>query len=394
MYSAFIEKAKEYAKQNNTEKLMELENYVCNQTDANLAYYYAMYVEGANKERLANVVLEHGTAKDCLLFARYIKNVDNDDFVNKIISSKNMILIGEYANLKDSNIKLIEDYVISSNSVPMVLSFAKQNIKGVNYKALQDIVYSSNMHEYIISFAKSVKEADVNLARDIILETEDLNLILKFAKSVILDTKDCKILENYVLENGMPHHLVDYADSVYNANVTAVRTKLNELGESSKAYMVGRIKKVDKYPVKDPTEARERVSITAIINSANDIQRKMRFYNNPNLVKQFRHLEEVAIWKGFITLNGEGFAERVKGANIKKIENFIVKTNDPLAIYLFAKNVKGANIKRLYDAIKMTGDEEQIFAFESFILKNQPITPCECFALALDDNFGIDMNNV
>ena len=48
------------------------------------------------------------------------------------------------------------------------------------------------------------------------------------------------------------------------------------------------------------------------------------------------------------------FARDVKGANIEKLENAIIETNDVGYIYLFAKDVKGANIEKLENAIIAT----------------------------------------
>ena len=48
------------------------------------------------------------------------------------------------------------------------------------------------------------------------------------------------------------------------------------------------------------------------------------------------------------------FARDIKGANIEKLENAIIETNDAMYIYQFARDVKGANIEKLENAIIAT----------------------------------------
>ena len=48
------------------------------------------------------------------------------------------------------------------------------------------------------------------------------------------------------------------------------------------------------------------------------------------------------------------FARKVKGANISKLEDTVIKSGDAYHIYEFARDIKGANITRLEDAIIKT----------------------------------------
>ena len=57
------------------------------------------------------------------------------------------------------------------------------------------------------------------------------------------------------------------------------------------------------------------------------------------------------------------FAEYIRGANIKKLEEAIIETRDGENIYKFARDIKGVNIKNLEDAIIETGDVNFIYYF-------------------------------
>ena len=63
------------------------------------------------------------------------------------------------------------------------------------------------------------------------------------------------------------------------------------------------------------------------------------------------------------------FARDIKGANIVKLEDAIINTNDSMYIYYFAKNVKGANINitKLTDAIMMIGNYEYICLIREYL---------------------------
>ena len=67
------------------------------------------------------------------------------------------------------------------------------------------------------------------------------------------------------------------------------------------------------------------------------------------------------------------FARDIKGANIVKLEDAIINTNDSMYIYYFAKNVKGANINitKLTDAIMMIGNYEYICLIREYLKQSK-----------------------
>ena len=61
------------------------------------------------------------------------------------------------------------------------------------------------------------------------------------------------------------------------------------------------------------------------------------------------------------------FAKNIKGANIEKLEDKIIKTQNAVYIYYFAKNIKGANIEKLEDGIIKTQNAEYICYFAEYV---------------------------
>ena len=57
----------------------------------------------------------------------------------------------------------------------------------------------------------------------------------------------------------------------------------------------------------------------------------------------------------------------IRGIRVPKLENFIIRHNDPRFIFRFAREIKYANIKKLQNAIIAQGDILQISRFGCFI---------------------------
>ena len=57
------------------------------------------------------------------------------------------------------------------------------------------------------------------------------------------------------------------------------------------------------------------------------------------------------------------FVNYVEGANIEKLQDAVIATNNAPYIYTFARDIQGANIEKLQDAVIATNNAEDIYDF-------------------------------
>lgn len=168
---------------------------------------------------------------------------------------------------------------------------------------MQKIVLNSENPKYAYLFAKTIKNADVNSLQQLVINSNNIYYITKFA---CLFPNNIKILENLIFNSKKIKYI--HMLFLHNKNINFDRYKKYILSRKSPKYLFELAKHVD---------------------------------NEKDLVK----IEDAIIASGsakYIRL----LASKIKNINVSKLEEAILATNNLKEIKNFAKLVKNSNMKK------------------------------------------------
>lgn len=189
-----------------------LQQEIIDLNDSALAYFFALDFDYKNF-LMQKIILENKDYKYSLAFAKNIKNCDIKALQNIVVNSKKHKYICQFACfVKGANIKLLSDLIFKSNN-PTYIYMMFKNIKGINLNKCKKIIIKSNKPKYLYElskrltnkkeiklieeliiksgsftymrlFAENNKFANIDKIENVILETNNINEIKKFAKYV------------------------------------------------------------------------------------------------------------------------------------------------------------------------------------------------------------------
>ena len=137
-------------------------------------------------KKIENLILRYGQPSRFHIFAT-IPGINVNRLENKLLKEckkenlLNYILVEYAKNIKNCNLKKIENRILSLKDSKLSTDFAK--IQGADLQAHQQIVLQNQEPEYCYEFAK-IKGADIEALQEKILNSTDLYYVTKFRDEI------------------------------------------------------------------------------------------------------------------------------------------------------------------------------------------------------------------
>lgn len=207
----------------------------------------------------------------------------------------------QISHLKHNDIDKLQQFIINTNDFAFAYFFAND----FNYKSflMQKVILDSKNPKYAFLFAQNIQNCDIKALQNIVLESNNLKYICKFG--CFIDGADVKVIENLLLHSKNIKYC--YSLFKYNKNINLEQFKTIILNSKKPKYLFELAKKL-----------RSRDEIINIQNILIEL-------------KSFTYLRL--------------FAEKIQYADIEKIEQFILDSDNTEEIKKFAIYVKRSKMK-------------------------------------------------
>lgn len=276
-------------------------------------------------------------------------NDTNVHFISNVISElvnnkdyNNIILLAK--NIKNYNITLFEELILKTNDIDLIYSYL-ENVKQARKNVILSKLLQLNAStETFYKIALNIEEINIDLIQKIILSKNEVKYIYLFAKNI--STNNLSKIQDAIIASNNPYYIYLFAKNIDNANIDLLTRKIINL------------KATDYFCI-----------------FARDIK-----------TANIALLQEATIKYG-TSEDIYYFAEGIENVNIDELQDAIIVANDPYYMYLFAKNIKNSNINILQQAIYRTNELECIKLInelvnlkqeeKDFLKKLREIVKCE-----------------
>ena len=299
----------------------QIEKYIdlkLDEKDYYILLKYSNYFNSKSIKKLITNLLKDFELDYYCLFASRIS--DNELFQEEILKSNYPEFIYDYASkVKNANIKLLEDRIIELNNIP-----------------------------YLYFFARDIRNADVKRLASVILKnSQDIETLINFST---LDNVDITRFEELILKTNNPYLIVKYANNP-KSNLLKIEKRLLEIGNLECLLLFSFNERITDYATLEDIfislDSHFHIYKLASIlqDKVNLLKLEEALLNSSNKAS-FDENREEEINKIYSIY---AFAKDLAGFNIdiKKLEDYIINSNDYYYIYLFYVNVKNANKERL-----------------------------------------------
>ena len=257
--------SKEYVVNGRTDEFVQIEDSIVNSQNMVHLYWFARYAQGANVERLQDIMLKDGRFEECFYFAKYVRNADIKKFIQKAIDDNAEFWVHKFVSLALSPFKNNRDDAIAfKNQLEQYrISFESKrrgSISGLKKEDIDDLIEKAN-EEYDNNGRTKVV---VHLEKDARFTTgtgADTLLFAKFAHGA-----NIKNLEKSMVLHGDPFNIMLFAQDVKNADYKMLLTGLElaqrdyvtiEEKEKSKIIRAERLKRRLREAINSQKSARE-----------------------------------------------------------------------------------------------------------------------------------------
>ena len=405
------------------EKIQKLQNAILSSDNVHNIKEFAKNIIGANIVALQDALIKTKNASSMSEFARFVKGADVGRLQKEVIESKDPDAIEYFAaHVRHADVKLLEDLIIKSGRGNLIYSFAKEvgNADMANLaKAMASTNDYSNIREfallyknnavvgeylleamencrdahYIYFYALLIPESRDRLSRAM-ANTGNAEKIYEYTLDFFKDV-NLKVLSEGMAKTHNAKYIVKMAcemdadidvlkegilkthDSYYIFYFTSRNKKLLseddikrlfirtiETGNADEIYRFKEVFIGDKYDFKDVVEGNKKVLEKleeSIIKSENPDYILDLAINVPNSNK-------IKLSKAIIRTESSNyiykFARDVEGADVKLLQDSIIQGGKSEFIYLFANYVKGADVEELQKAIIKNRSEYFIKKFK------------------------------
>ncbi|MBO4246004.1 MAG: hypothetical protein J5892_04660 [Bacilli bacterium] len=299
------------------------------------------------------------------MFKKVIADVNNEKAVKALedstILTNNYILIAMFAyEIEGANIERLQQIILDSNDLEAIYLFAA-NVKGIDITPFQDKILKG---DYTEECNHSYFHKDGCQKRK---PTEKLEIVYKFARDV--EGADIEALQNIILNADYNNHytedankvIVLFARDVKGADIDKLSMLAVKVGTASLQYDF-----VNEVPSAN-YERHENAIIK--MGAAHYILRFARDFNDLANVEKLQTalIKYVNKWNDNASLCYD-FANEVKGADVSKLASVVLQKCNGSVNYWFARDVEGADIlahqKKL---MKCVGWEDVLIEFANNI---------------------------
>lgn len=194
----------------------------------------------------------------------------------------------------------LQDIIISAKDAPLAYFFALEF--GHHTYRMQQLILRQTNPQYVFLFARHIPNADIKACRAKVMEVGKVSHITKFA--CFVPTADQKALEPLIIKANDPKYACLYLRQVKTANLSRLKKIIMQSGKPSHLLELAK-----------------------------------------HCPKDLNKIEDLIIASGSC-LHIRLFAEKIKGANIDKLERAILDTHNEQEIRKFAQCVKGSKMRQ------------------------------------------------
>ena len=332
------------------------------------SYVNELALAEGHKTKYQDIILESESAKHIYEYAsNHTGRAEVDKLTKAIAATSDFRYIQHFAaTIPNADIKLLENRLLTAKqeenlnqSLPNILVKFAETVNGASIKALEKAVLSSGNISAIVDFATYIPTADMRKLENAVLKSEDPESARKFATRV--EGADIKALQKVVESKANPQTLYDFAAQVAGADRKSLeKAVINFKGIKDTAYP-GVLYSFAKLRGAD-TEALEKALLSLAANSSNSyiniLYKFAKEIEGANVKKLAAKLLETFME----TISALGtprlattdivtrFA-RIPGAPIEDLQDFMLKHAQPWDLVGFAEEVKGVDIKKLQDRV-------------------------------------------
>lgn len=238
---------------------------------------------------------------------------------------------------------------------------------------LQEAIVKTKNPKYIYTFAKAVKGANIEKLTDAIISTNSAEYIYRFA--LYVEGANIEKLQDAIIKSNIPQCTYQFAEQVKGADIERLSEcdllpehiiKFVSLGvpvEKMQQKLIG-CRQFD-IIVKFARLKGSNIKFLEDIIIKNKDPNGLLYFAAVEGANIQRLEEEIIKSKNCDAIINFAGAFYFRGANVKKLEEAIIKLGNPKKIELFAYIVPTADLAKLRNAIKSTGDEETLKMFDS-----------------------------
>ncbi len=301
----------------------QIEKFIDIKLDTGDYYILLKYTSYFNlksiKKLIANLLKDANLEMYCR-FANLVKDEYKSLFLDLVLESFDAEYVYTYASkVKNSNVKLLEDRIIEINNIPYLYYFAR-DIKGADVKKLEEAMISNYQAiDYLVDFAR-LDGIDINKFEDLILKTDNPYLIVSYAnnpKSNLLK------VERRIIEIGNLECLLLFASNSRIQDYTSLEDIFISLNNHFYIY-------------KFANELYDKVNVLKLEDALLNCNDKDSYDENseeevPKIYSVYAFARDLAN----------------HGADVSRLEDYVMASNDYYYIYKFYVNVPNANKDRL-----------------------------------------------
>lgn len=231
---------------------------------------------------------------------RYLDQTYNSDFIRWLKKRQDLDLDFKHPT---SKLNLLQEEIIKDIDAAFACFFA---IDFPSFKPhhMQRVVFDAQNPKYAVLFAQTVKNADTKAFQKLVIKSQQLKYVVKFAQSV--SNADLPLLEKIIIKSKDPKYAYVWIRQIKNANITKFKKII--LSSQNPQYLFELAKHLHK---------RRDIAIIE------DILIKLQSFDYIRLL-----------------------ASKIKLANVEKLEQAILDTENLKEIKNFAKTVKKSKMKK------------------------------------------------
>ena len=327
--------------------------------------------------------------------AKYCEDFDMDEYIDGLLETRDIEKLYIAAKRYKKRLDEIINAIIEARNPKYICKLA-YTMKWLDKKMLENIIIEIGDPEYIYKFALNVSGANIKKLGNEVLKALNPLYIYLFAKNI--HGVDLNLFINALIEIGNPEYLYLAAINIYNIDIKIIEENILKIGNMEWIYKFFRdMPNADIYNainiiVKNNLDLEDDYTsaLVEIVLTGDDVSfikpnKEVNTYidellkkGNPKkllevAIKYRVRLDEIAD-AILISRNPEyiyKFIYTMKWYDKdSKFENMIIELANPEYIYKFALNVRGANINKLMDAMIRTYDAKYIKLFGEYVSRD------------------------
>ena len=334
------------------------DNKIIKKNDPVLSLLFCFEYPACNIEAHKNIIVNSHNMMAVYEFSlSKLADPYRDELEKVIIESEDPYYIGLYNRVKNpSNVKPFSDALLKSKSGlynAEFITFGKERLpkykeQGINIEDHRNVVLEYGTAAEIYRLAEDANDYNMDKYGEAILKTKDLRYIFSFMYkySKKIDSKLLKKQKQLILESGNSNYLFKVLDcmALTDEEFNKFQDSLIKTGDVEKCLNLSK-------DLRSDTKKIEQIILSA----------KVPEYSYKFCVT-VHHKVKIDIERHQdVILNSEYnienmnyaimFAEEISGANVEKIEDYIINSNNANKMCEFAITVHNSNVNKITDKI-------------------------------------------